>query len=91
MSMANRHALTKFMTLGGLKVDEDTGAVVREDGSEIHGLYAAGMTAVGLHSNGYISGLSLGDGVFSGRRAARSAARAAKHGALESAPMADAS
>lgn len=77
MAMANRHALTKFMTLGGLKVDEDTGAVVRENGAAIPGLYAAGMTAVGLHSNGYISGLSLGDGVFSGRRAARSAARAA--------------
>ncbi len=77
MSMANRHALTKFMTLGGLKVDEDSGAVLREDGVTIPGLYAAGMTAVGLHSNGYISGLSLGDGVFSGRRAARSAARSA--------------
>jgi 3-oxo-5alpha-steroid 4-dehydrogenase len=77
MAMANRHALTKFMTLGGLKVDEDSGAVVREDGSAIPGLYAAGMTAQGLHSNGYISGLSLGDGVFSGRRAARAAARAA--------------
>lgn len=77
MSMANRHALTKFMTLGGLKVNEDTGGVLRGDGSEIPGLYAAGMTAQGLHSNGYISGLSLGDGVFSGRRAARSAARAA--------------
>lgn len=77
MSMANRHALTKFMTLGGLRVDEESGAVVRWDGTAIPGLYAAGMTAVGLHSNGYISGLSLGDGVFSGRRAARSAARAA--------------
>jgi 3-oxo-5alpha-steroid 4-dehydrogenase len=77
MSMANRHALTKFMTLGGLRVDEENGIVLREDGTGIPGLYAAGMTAVGLHSNGYISGLSLGDGVFSGRRAARAAARAA--------------
>lgn len=77
MSMANRHALTKFMTLGGLTVDEDTGGVTRSDGSEIPGLYAAGMSAVGLHSNGYISGLSLADGVFSGRRAAVSAAAAA--------------
>jgi 3-oxo-5alpha-steroid 4-dehydrogenase len=39
------------------------------------------MTAQGLHSNGYISGLSLGDGVFSGRRAARAAARAANRSA----------
>ncbi|WP_454648692.1 FAD-binding protein [Bradyrhizobium liaoningense] len=76
MSMSNRHALTKFMTLGGLKVDEDSGAVVRDDGTPIPGLYAAGMAAVGLHSNGYISGLSIADGVFSGRRAGRNAARA---------------
>jgi len=74
MSMSNMHAMTKFMTLGGLKVDESTGAAVREDGSPIRGLYAAGMAAVGLHSNGYISGLSIADGVFSGRRAGRSAA-----------------
>lgn len=77
MCMSNRHALTKFMTLGGLKVDEQTGAVQREDGSAIDGLYAAGMSAVGLHSREYISGLSIADGVFSGRRAARSAAAAA--------------
>jgi 3-oxo-5alpha-steroid 4-dehydrogenase len=76
MSMANRHALTKFMTLGGLTVDEDSGAVTREDGSAVPGLYAAGMSAVGLHSNGYISGLSLADGVFSGRRAGCHAAAA---------------
>ena len=76
MSMENRHALTKFMTLGGLTVDEETGAVTRHDGSPVAGLYAAGMAAVGLHSNGYISGLSLADGVFSGRRAARSATTA---------------
>jgi 3-oxo-5alpha-steroid 4-dehydrogenase len=77
MSMANRHALTKFMTLGGLTVDEESGAVTRKDGGVVPGLYAAGMSAVGLHSNGYISGLSLADGVFSGRRAARHAAAAA--------------
>lgn len=77
MSMSNRHALTKFMTLGGLKVDEGSGAVVRDDGTPIRGLYAAGMAAVGLHSNGYISGLSIADGVFSGRRAGRDAAYAA--------------
>ena len=77
MSMENRHAMTKFMTLGGLAVDEDSGAVVRADGTAIKGLYAAGMSAVGLHSNGYISGLSVADGVFSGRRAGREAAAAA--------------
>lgn len=76
MSMENRHAMTKFMTLGGLTVDEDNGAVIRADGTPIKGLYAAGMSAVGLHSNGYISGLSVADGVFSGRRAGREAAEA---------------
>ena len=73
ISVSNKHAFTPFMTLGGLTVDEDTGAVTRRDGTVIKGLYAAGLCAVGLHSNGYISGISLSDGVFSGRRAARAA------------------
>ncbi|MEV4316561.1 FAD-binding protein [Actinocrispum sp. NPDC049592] len=58
-----------MLTLGGLVVDEETGAVLREDGSAIDGLYAAGRTAVGICSNSYVSGLSLADCVFSGRRA----------------------
>jgi 3-oxo-5alpha-steroid 4-dehydrogenase len=76
ISIANRHAFTPFMTLGGLTVDEETGGVARPDGSVIPGLYAAGLCAVGLHSNGYISGISLSDGVFAGRRAGRAAAAA---------------
>lgn len=32
-------------------------------------LYAAGRAAVGICSNSYVSGLSLADCVFSGRRA----------------------
>lgn len=76
VSIANRHAFTPFMTLGGLTVDEDNGNVTRADGTPIAGLYAAGLCAVGLHSNGYISGISLADGVFSGRRAGRHAASA---------------
>jgi 3-oxo-5alpha-steroid 4-dehydrogenase len=83
MCMSNRHALTKFMTLGGLKVNEESGAVLRADGSAISGLYAAGMSAVGLHSREYISGLSIADGVFSGRRAGRNAAAAAGIGATD--------
>jgi 3-oxo-5alpha-steroid 4-dehydrogenase len=74
VSISNPHAFTPFMTLGGLAVDEETGAVMRQDGSAIRGLYAAGLCAVGLHSNGYISGISLSD-VFSGRRAGRAAAQ----------------
>lgn len=57
------------MTVGGLKVNEDTGEVLRDDGSSIRGLYAAGRTAIGLPSHLYISGLSAADCFFSGRRA----------------------
>jgi len=64
------------LTLGGLKLDERNGQVLREDGLPIAGLYAAGRTAVGIPSSRYVSGLSLADCVFSGRRAARSAAAA---------------
>lgn len=63
------------LTLGGLKVNEDSGLVVREDDSEIKGLYAAGRTAVGIPTRGYVSGLSIADCIFSGRRAARHAAQ----------------
>lgn len=58
-----------MLTLGGVLVDEDTGAVRAESGGTIPGLYAAGRAAVGICSNGYVSGLSLADCVFSGRRA----------------------
>lgn len=63
------------LTLGGLTVDENSGLVTREDGSTIKGLYAAGRTAVGIPSRGYVSGLSIADCIFSGRRAARHAAQ----------------
>ena len=56
---------------GGLLVDEKTGLVKGADGSTIPGLYAAGRTAVGIASNSYVSGLSVADCVFSGRRAGR--------------------
>jgi 3-oxo-5alpha-steroid 4-dehydrogenase len=58
-----------MLTLGGLVVDERTGAVLRQDGDPVPGLYAAGRTAVGICSRSYVSGLSLADCVFSGRRA----------------------
>ncbi len=60
------------LTLGGLTVAESTGAVQREDGSTVAGLYAAGRTAVGICSRQYVSGLSIADCVYSGRRAGRS-------------------
>jgi 3-oxo-5alpha-steroid 4-dehydrogenase len=66
-----------MLTLGGLAVAEDTGQVRRADGSLVPGLYAAGRSAVGLCSHSYLSGLSLGECVFSGRRAGQHAAAAA--------------
>ncbi|MFC3892932.1 FAD-binding protein [Lentzea rhizosphaerae] len=53
-----------MLTLGGLVVDEETGEV-----RGVPGLYAAGRSAVGVCSESYVSGLSLADCVFSGRRA----------------------
>lgn len=73
MKFSNPRAVTLLMTLGGLSVSEDSGAVLRADGSAIEGLFAAGNCAAGLHSNGYISGLAIADCVFAGRRAARGA------------------
>lgn len=63
------------MTLGGLVVDEQTGQVLRDDGQAVPRLYAAGRTAAGICSNSYVSGLSLADCVYSGRRAGRSVSR----------------
>lgn len=68
------------LTLGGLVVDEDTGAVKRRAGGVVPGLYAAGRNAVGICSNSYVSGLSIADCLFSGRRAGASAA--ARMGAI---------
>ena len=65
-----------MLTLGGLVVAEETGQVRRPDGSAVPGLYAAGRSAAGLCSRSYVSGLSLADCVFSGRRAGRHAAAA---------------
>ncbi|MDB5985944.1 MAG: FAD-binding protein [Nevskia sp.] len=60
--------------MGGLVVDEITGHVKREDGSHIAGLFAAGRNAIGICSRFYVSGTSIADCVFAGRRAGRSAA-----------------
>jgi 3-oxo-5alpha-steroid 4-dehydrogenase len=49
--------------------------VLSADDESIDGLYAAGRTAVGICSSSYISGLSLADCIFSGRRAGVHAAR----------------
>jgi 3-oxo-5alpha-steroid 4-dehydrogenase len=67
---------TPCLTLGGLRTEVGSGRVVRADGTAIPGLYAAGRTAVGVSSNRYVSGLSVADGIFSGRCAGRHAAGA---------------
>lgn len=68
---------TPCLTLGGLRTEGLTGQVLTADASPIPGLYAAGRTAVGVSSNGYVSGLSVADGIFSGRNAGRAATRSA--------------
>lgn len=63
-------------TLGGVTTDVD-GRALRRDGSVVDGLFAVGRTAAGIPARGYVSGISLGDGTFFGRRAGRAAASAA--------------
>ena len=65
---------TPMLTLGGIRVDEGTGAVLDDSGAAIPGLFSAGRTATGICSDSYVSGLSLADCVYAGRRAGKSAA-----------------
>ncbi|MFD7064487.1 FAD-dependent oxidoreductase [Streptomyces sp. NPDC059906] len=60
-------------TLGGLRTTVD-GAVLDVSGAVLPGLFAAGRAASGIHGEGYVSGTSLGDGTFFGRRAGVAAA-----------------
>lgn len=75
MSIDAKLGFLPVLTLGGLKVQEASGAVLNGEGEPIRGLYAAGRNAIGICSNIYVSGLSVADCIFSGRRAARSLAR----------------
>lgn len=65
----------RTFTLGGLKTNSD-GAVLGNDGGPVPGLYAAGRITSGIPATGYVSGASLGDCTFFGRRAGESAALA---------------
>lgn len=60
-------------TLGGLRTTPRS-EVLRPDGQIIPGLYAAGRTTNGIAAEGYVSGISIGDGTFFGRAAGRNAA-----------------
>ena len=66
------------LTLGGLRVNEETGELLDASDQSVPGIYAAGRTAVGICSRSYVSGLALADCVFSGRRAGVHAAATAK-------------
>jgi 3-oxo-5alpha-steroid 4-dehydrogenase len=70
---ADRATGFRVFTLGGLRTSVD-GEVLDADGGAIPGLYAAGRTTSGLPAWGYISGTSLGDGTYFGRRAGAAAA-----------------
>ncbi|OBI92594.1 FAD-binding protein [Mycobacterium asiaticum] len=71
-------AMYSGFTIGGLAVSVD-GEVLREDGSVVPGLYAAGACAsnIAQDGKGYASGTQLGEGSFFGRRAGTHAAAAA--------------
>jgi 3-oxo-5alpha-steroid 4-dehydrogenase len=61
-------------TLGGVRTTARS-EVLRPDGQIIPGLFAAGRTTNGIAAEGYVSGISIGDGTFFGRAAGRNAAR----------------
>jgi 3-oxo-5alpha-steroid 4-dehydrogenase len=77
---AGRGTGVSGFTLGGLVTTAD-GEVCRSDGTLVAGLLAAGRASAGIHGEGYVSGTSLGDGTFFGRRAGRAAARTRPVGA----------
>ncbi len=69
----DRSTIYAPFTLGGLATDAD-GRVLDSAGAPVPGLYAAGRTTAGIAADGYVSGISLGDGSFFGRRAGTAAA-----------------
>jgi len=68
-------AIYAGFTIGGLATSVD-GQVLRDDGSPIPGLYAAGACAANIAQDGkgYASGTQLGEGSYFGRRAGAHAA-----------------
>jgi succinate dehydrogenase / fumarate reductase, flavoprotein subunit len=63
---------TIHYTMGGIRVDPETGA------SSVPGLFAAGESAAGLHGAKRLGGNSLGDILVFGRRAGEAAAELAR-------------
>lgn len=60
-------------TLGGLRTTVD-GQALDVLGAPVPGLFAAGRATSGIHGGNYISGTSLGDATYFGRRAGRAVA-----------------
>lgn len=58
-------------TMGGVEINEKA-EVLREDGSIIDGLYAAGEVTGGIHGNNRLGTLSIPETITFGRIAARS-------------------
>ena len=63
-----RGAIYATFTLGGLRADRD-GRVLTAADQPVPGLFAVGRATASLAAGGYVSGISLGDGTFFGRRA----------------------
>jgi len=67
------HALYAGFPLGGLSIDVD-GRVLGRSGVPVAGLFAVGRSASSIARTGYCSGISLGEGTLTGRRAGHAAA-----------------
>jgi 3-oxo-5alpha-steroid 4-dehydrogenase len=87
ISMGSKKFPCPSITMGGLLLDETSGQVLHEDGSAVTGLYAAGRAAKGIPSGFYVSGTSIADCVFSGRRAGLHGARGTVGAVIESKPQ----
>ena len=64
-------------TMGGLKINTKT-EVLKEDGSVIKGLYAAGEVTGGIHGANRIGGNAVADIIIFGRQAGAQSAAYAK-------------
>lgn len=73
MGYGRRYLGLEVLGRGGLKTTVDS-EVLHVSGEPIPGLFAAGRCTAGISAGGYVSGASLGDGSFFGRRAGISAA-----------------
>jgi 3-oxo-5alpha-steroid 4-dehydrogenase len=66
-------------TLGGLETDAEGRVLTTssETPTAVPGLFAAGRSTAGIAAHGYVSGISLGDSTYFGRRAGAAAASSA--------------